>query len=68
MTNRQLQNQLRDLLKSSGAEIGDLHRIFWKVLVDYETEIGWDAPNKNASWTDDQLRVILSEAPTQETA
>jgi hypothetical protein len=38
----------------------------WKVPVDCNKEVGWDAPNKNEHWPDDQLRVILSAAPTQE--
>lgn len=66
MTNRDIEKALKVIVENSGAEIGDLHRIFWKVLVDYEKGIGWDAPNKNEHWPDDQLRVILSDAPTQE--
>lgn len=33
---------------------------------EYERENGWDAPNENEYWSDDQLRVILSDSPTQE--
>lgn len=65
MTKREIEHKLKEIVES-GADIGDLHRIFWKVLVEHEKEIGWEAPNRNASWTDDQLRVILSDAPTQE--
>lgn len=66
MTNREMEKTLKEIVKNSGAGIGDLHRIFWKVLVDYEREIGWDEPNKGASWSDAQLKVVLSDAPTQE--
>jgi hypothetical protein len=66
MTNREIEHALKEIIKASGAEIGDLHRLFSKVLVDHEKEEGWDAPNRNSSWTDEQLRVILSDVPTQD--
>ena len=35
-------------------------------LVDYQREQGFPEPNKGKPWTDDQLRVVLSYAPTEE--
>ena len=34
-------------------------------LVDYQREQNFPEPNKGKPWTDDQLRVILSYAPTE---
>ena len=44
----------------------ELRRIFTEAIREWETEQGWDETNKGNSWTDDELRVILSEAPTKE--
>lgn len=35
-------------------------------MVEREKELGWDESNKGGSWTDDEIRVVLSESPTQE--
>ncbi len=66
MTKREVERALKDIVHDSGLEIGELRRIFWKVVVDYEKETGWDERNKGQSWTDAELRVVLSHAPTQE--
>ena len=66
MTKREVERSLKDIVHGSGLEIGELRRIFRKVVVDYEKETGWDERNKGQSWTDAELRVVLSDAPTQE--
>ncbi len=35
-------------------------------LVEYEKEIDYDTSNKGNEWTDDELKVVLSFAPTKE--
>lgn len=66
MTKREIEKALKEIVQRSKVELGELQRIFWKVLVDHEKRQGWDAPNRNEHWSDDQLRAILSDAPTQE--
>lgn len=44
----------------------ELRRIFNAALREWEMEKGFDVSNKNKTWTDDELRVILSDAPTME--
>jgi hypothetical protein len=43
--------------------IGEVRRIFWKGVVGFEKETGWDERIKGRSWTDAELRVVLSDAP-----
>lgn len=66
MTKKQIEEQLRKLLGESGVSIGELRRIFGKVMVEYEQEIGWPESDKGKSWTGAELRVVLSDAPTKE--
>lgn len=66
MTKREVENLLKDIVHGSGLEIGEVRRIFRKVVADFETKTGWDERNKGQSWTDAELRVVLSDAPTQE--
>jgi len=66
MTKREIEKSLKEIVHGSGLEIGEVRRVFWKVVVDYEKETGWDEGNKGQSWTDAELRVVLSDAPTQE--
>jgi len=35
-------------------------------LVEYEKDINYDMSNKGNEWTDDELKVVLSFAPTKE--
>ncbi|MBX7062416.1 MAG: hypothetical protein K1X52_12220 [Pyrinomonadaceae bacterium] len=66
MTKREVEKALKEIVHNSGLEIGEVRRIFWKVVVDFEKETGWDERNKGQAWTDAELRVVLSDAPTQE--
>lgn len=36
------------------------------VMVEFEQEIGWPESAKGKPWTDAELRVVLSDAPTKE--
>jgi hypothetical protein len=66
MTKRELEKAIKEAVRSSGLGIGEVRRIFAKVIVDYESEIGWEEDNKGQPWTDAELRVVLSDAPTKE--
>jgi hypothetical protein len=44
----------------------ELRRIFTEAIRDREIEKGWDDSAKGEPWADDQLRVVLSDAPTKE--
>lgn len=44
----------------------ELRHIFTEAIRDRELELGWDESAKREPWTDDQLRVVLSDAPTKE--
>ena len=44
----------------------ELRRIFSEVIREWEMEKGWDETRKGESWTDDELRSILGDAPTRE--
>ena len=57
-----MEERLTQLLKESSASIGEFRRIFGKVMVDYEQEIGWPETDKGKPWTDPELRVVLSDA------
>ena len=44
----------------------ELRRIFSEAIREWEVDKGWDEARKGAQRTDDELRVILSDAPTKE--
>lgn len=44
----------------------ELRRIFTEAIREWELEQGWDEARKGKSWTDDELRVVLADAPTKE--
>jgi hypothetical protein len=44
----------------------ELRRVFTETIREWELEQGWDAERKGKPWTDDELRVVLSDAPTKE--
>ena len=44
----------------------ELRRIFTEAIREWELEKGWEEDRKGKPWTDDELRVILADAPTKE--
>jgi predicted secreted protein len=44
----------------------ELRRIFNEVMREWEMNRGWDESERGEPWTDDELRMILSDAPTKE--
>lgn len=43
----------------------EMHRIFEEVFSEWESLVGWDESNSGKSWTNDELFIILSDAPTK---
>lgn len=44
----------------------ELRRLFTEAIRDWEVEKGWSENQKGEPWTDDELRAVLSDAPTKE--
>jgi len=44
----------------------ELRRIFTEAIREWEIEKKWDDGQRGKPWTDDELRVVLSDAPTKE--
>jgi hypothetical protein len=44
----------------------ELRRIFTEAIREWEMNRGWDEGSRGKPWTDDELRVVLSDAPTKE--
>jgi hypothetical protein len=66
MTKSEIQTALKGIIEKAEVDTGELRRIFARALCEHEKKVGWDAPNKNGPWTDEQLRVVLSDPPTEE--
>ena len=67
MTKKELKDTFYEIIQANQA-IGtsEIRRIFNEALLKWDREHGWDKSNKQAAWTDEQLRVILSDAPTKD--
>lgn len=44
----------------------ELRRVFSEAIREWEIQKGWQQSQKGEPWTDDQLRVVLSDGPTRE--
>jgi hypothetical protein len=44
----------------------ELRRIFTEAIREWELERGWAEDRRGKPWTDDELRVVLADAPTKE--
>lgn len=44
----------------------EIRRIFTEAIREQEMKQGWNESSKGEPWTDDQLRLVLSAAPTKE--
>ena len=68
MSERDFRSAVRALLHENAEDLTpDLKAALVRLeLVDYQREQGFPEPNKGKPWTDDQLRVVLSYAPTEE--
>lgn len=68
MSEREFRNAVRALLDGGDEDLtlDQKAALIRLELVDYQREKGFPEPNKGKPWTDDQLRVVLSHAPTEE--
>jgi hypothetical protein len=68
MNEREFRDAVRALLHADAETLTSDQRtaLMRLELVDYQREQGFPEPNKGKPWTDDQLRVVLSFAPTEE--
>ena len=68
MSEREFRNAVRALLDQDTDDLTPDQRtaLVRLELVDYQRDQGFPEPNKGKPWTDDQLRVVLSYAPTEE--
>lgn len=44
----------------------EMRRAFSEAMQSWEREEQWQTPNKGKKWTDEELRVILSDPPTRD--
>ena len=62
-----LREELRRVLDQSGnLDVNVVRQMVGQVVREWEIEQGWQETNKGAAWTDDELRVVLSDAPLKE--
>lgn len=67
MRTSDLKNSLLTVLKNQrGTSPHEIRRVFEEAMREWEMGRGWDESNTRKSWTDDELRVVLSDAPTKE--
>lgn len=66
-TEKSFKTELQALLEEhADLEATRLRRMVADEMFDWEKARGCPVPNKGKPWTDDQLRVVLSDAPTRE--
>jgi len=67
MSVQQIKQGFRRIFRqNSRLDSYELRRIFKEALSEWEIERGWPKGEKGKPWTDDELRVVLSDAPTKE--
>lgn len=63
----ELKKSFRDVLNNqTGTSPLEIRRVFEETMRELEIERGWDEGDTRQKWTDDELRVVLSDAPTKE--
>jgi hypothetical protein len=67
MSVQQIKRAFVDLInENEGIDPYELRRVFTEAIRECEINKGWDEANRGEPWTDDQLRAVLSDAPTKE--
>ena len=66
MSTQQIKQKFRRII-TQHARVNpyELRRIFTEVIQECEVERGWTESEKGKPWTDDELRVVLFDAPTK---
>lgn len=67
MSVREIKRAFKEIIDEN-AELDpyELRRLFTEAIRECELERGWSEKQKGESWTEDELRVVLSDAPTKE--
>ena len=66
MSIRELKRNLHNVISSqTGTSPHEIRRVFEEAMRECETQRGWNEINSRNPWTDDELRVVLSDAPTK---
>jgi len=64
---RELKILFRRIIEENAAtDPYELRRVFTEAIREWEIERGWQETQKGKPWTDDELRIVLSDAPTKE--
>ena len=67
MSIRELKRSFHSVISSQmGTSPHEIRRVFEEAMREWEMERGWNENNSRHPWTDDELRVVLSDAPTKE--
>jgi hypothetical protein len=68
MTKAEFKKQIITLLDASvdGLAAEDKAALVRRTVTEFEKEQTWDQSNSREPWSDDELRVVLSRAPTHE--
>lgn len=63
----ELKRAFRKILQSyQDIEVSEIRRVFAEAAREWEIEKGWREDRKGTAWSDDELRIVLSDAPTRE--
>ncbi len=67
MNKNEFRDALRNLLAKPVADLGldDKVALIEQCLIDLQEAEGFDESNKGKSWTDEELRIVLQQAPTK---
>ncbi|MHA1146495.1 MAG: hypothetical protein ACTSRW_17285 [Candidatus Helarchaeota archaeon] len=67
MSVRKIKSDFKTILKANeNIDPYEIRRIFNEVFRELEKERGWNDEFSGRPWTDDELRIVLSDAPTRE--
>lgn len=67
MNEDSIKKDLREVIgKHKETDYYDLRRLFEEVIVEFEIEQSWEMNDVIDSWTDDELRIILTNSPTKD--
>lgn len=67
MSIQQIKGAFRDVIEEhADVDPYELRRIFTEVIREMEIEVGWEQNRRGKPWSDDELRIVLSDAPTKE--
>ena len=67
MSAQQIKSRLATILNDFPAvDLYEMRRLFNEAIREQELAGGWNEDRKGGAWTDDELRAVLSDAPTKD--